>query len=101
MNPQNLKKLALTSFFSGVILNIVGVAKYLENKDDKLIPYSLMTISLFYMGCSLMLRSNQNENHDNYPVGIVINPSVEVIDNPHSVIFRNAPTGIVENSARM
>ena len=72
MNPQNLKKLALTSFFSGVILNIVGVARHLENKDDKLIPYSLMTISLFYMGCSLMLRSNQNENHDNYPVGIVI-----------------------------
>ena len=58
MNPQNLKKLALTSFFFGVVLNNVGVARNLEDKDDKLIPYLLMTISLFYMGCSLMLCSN-------------------------------------------
>ena len=58
MNPQNLIKLALTSFFFGVVLNNVGVARNLEDKDDKLIPYLLMTISLFYMGCSLMICSN-------------------------------------------
>lgn len=97
MNSSTNNKFPNLLLYSGVALNILGVYKFLENNDDKIMPFSLMTMSVIYMGAGLLLKTRPQ----NFPVAIVINPTVAVVDNPNSTRFANAPTALTLGSPRV